>query len=569
MMNGIERKFNPGNAIDRLSEQMDEAQLLKLREVRVDSLDELGTKDIGTMSEGSMAFAEDGCVLNDDGLVMTGAEKYIVQTAQGSSAQAREGSIGMQTLPNTPDPTWLLRYREVLDAIEFPNGDFETDLSGWTWVSGYAWTWENGRAKRSGASFANMGLWSSAGISVIEGEIYKITVDVEITEAGGSSFAGKAYLYLTESIGTILSITNLTSWPQNKFTVSLVARVPTGTTTIYPKLRFYKSAGSCDFIWVDNFSIERVASDNFLGFEPRDGKLITAGTDGETFGVPIAKGKLANVSQSITLTQGADGSGNLAARVYAYKIVLTDQYGATLPIAERSITVGGTNRSVTIYLPGYAWPELAQFTGADIYRNAETLGTVFYKVASIAIPLLTKQPPVGNSQLLTGLYTDTAADATIIGNSTDVPEINTTFNRPALPIAATLWGDELFSAPDLSRVMNASQAYGYYVRQNTGVTAAVGDSLSGSVYLAAGTYKLKLLGVRTTGTGIVTVYVDGVAVMTYDFYNGSAVYNQTGTSDEFTVEDGLHYVSIVVTSKNASSAGYIYMITKLWFALDN
>lgn len=103
--------------------------------------------------------------------------------------------------------------------------------------------------------------------------------------------------------------------------------------------------------------------------------------------------------------------------------------------------------------------------------------------------------------------------------------------------------------------VGGTEAWGYRFFQNTSNTD--GDGLNFKVYLAKGTYTLKLLGVTSDSYGIIDIDIDGTEVATDDWYSSSMVSDIVKTHTDITIsESGIKTVTLRVDGKNASSSGY-------------
>lgn len=81
------------------------------------------------------------------------------------------------------------------------------------------------------------------------------------------------------------------------------------------------------------------------------------------------------------------------------------------------------------------------------------------------------------------------------------------------------------------------------------------DSISFTVVVPAGNYKLKFLYYQNTSSAIMEFRVDGALVDTLDQY-GSLTYNLTWTSIQFSLTEGSHTITFRKNGKNASSSSY-------------
>ena len=87
------------------------------------------------------------------------------------------------------------------------------------------------------------------------------------------------------------------------------------------------------------------------------------------------------------------------------------------------------------------------------------------------------------------------------------------------------------------------------------------------VYLAAGTYTLRLIGGKNSNAGILDIYLDAVEVASFDQYVAVPVYNQVFTQAGIVVASSkLYTLTCKVDGRNgASSNFYVYLgIIALW-----
>ncbi len=90
-----------------------------------------------------------------------------------------------------------------------------------------------------------------------------------------------------------------------------------------------------------------------------------------------------------------------------------------------------------------------------------------------------------------------------------------------------------------------------------------GDELNFKVFLSAGTYTFKLVGVRDTNKGILELTFDGIPKGTIDLY-GTFSWNYQATITGATVStSGVKDVNLRLNGKNASSSNYSTHLTSL------
>lgn len=130
---------------------------------------------------------------------------------------------------------------------------------------------------------------------------------------------------------------------------------------------------------------------------------------------------------------------------------------------------------------------------------------------------------------------------------------------------AEMWHDQstAIAGGAILPQVNTGQAYNMIASPNL---PAQNDEWTNSVVLEAGTYSMRMLSLKTLSSGILTVYLDNVLILTVDLYNAVNLDNQITTVASVTVVGtGRHVIRGVVATKNAASAGYEASITKIWF----
>ena len=103
------------------------------------------------------------------------------------------------------------------------------------------------------------------------------------------------------------------------------------------------------------------------------------------------------------------------------------------------------------------------------------------------------------------------------------------------------------TATDINAIRN-----GY--RSSSG---AQNDSISFDVILAAGTWDIELLHLKSTNHGIFSVQLDDVAQGTIDAYNASGTYNNHSSVTGINIStSGKKRLTLKMAMKNASSSSY-------------
>lgn len=115
-------------------------------------------------------------------------------------------------------------------------------------------------------------------------------------------------------------------------------------------------------------------------------------------------------------------------------------------------------------------------------------------------------------------------------------------------------------------LVDTGQIFNGYARQTT---PAVQDEWTNGCFLRAGTYTMTLIGSRTSASGKVDIYYQGISFVTFDLYRATTELNYRVTASVTFSDDGWHKIDGVVSSKNASSSGYLARITAISFRQAN
>lgn len=94
-----------------------------------------------------------------------------------------------------------------------------------------------------------------------------------------------------------------------------------------------------------------------------------------------------------------------------------------------------------------------------------------------------------------------------------------------------------------------------------------GDSIIYGVYLASGTYSVRLIYNGNPGSAILDIYIDADEIGSVDAYSASSTWNNFYTMTSINVtESGLKDIKLIIDGKNESSPSYaIYVISlALW-----
>lgn len=100
--------------------------------------------------------------------------------------------------------------------------------------------------------------------------------------------------------------------------------------------------------------------------------------------------------------------------------------------------------------------------------------------------------------------------------------------------------------------------YGWY-----NSSSAQNDQLTWTLFIARGTYAIKVRGRKSSNLGILTIKVDGSSVGTIDFYNATPAYLASALTGISVSTGGSHTVQIIVATKNASSSNYLINLLDL------
>jgi len=141
----------------------------------------------------------------------------------------------------------------------------------------------------------------------------------------------------------------------------------------------------------------------------------------------------------------------------------------------------------------------------------------------------------------------------------------TTETTAAVPISATLWGDQssVVSGSALLMQHDTGQNYAMYSYQNP---ANNGDTFQQGFVLKAGTYTMNVLIVTYATQGKVDWYIDNTLVWSgMDTYSSGVIYNVLQTQSVTIVGSGAHTLKGIVNGKNASASAYAIPWTKIWF----
>lgn len=131
----------------------------------------------------------------------------------------------------------------------------------------------------------------------------------------------------------------------------------------------------------------------------------------------------------------------------------------------------------------------------------------------------------------------------------------------ASPISIPPWAFDSYTGNAPGLAGSASTYGGGWL---TVTTTAQNDSLTYKLALVAGTYSLRIVGVKGNTCGIITATLGGVSAGTFDQYSSSFVYNQTWEQTGIVVAaSGLADLVLTMATKNGSSSNYKYYLTSI------
>jgi len=130
------------------------------------------------------------------------------------------------------------------------------------------------------------------------------------------------------------------------------------------------------------------------------------------------------------------------------------------------------------------------------------------------------------------------------------------------PQHVTMWHDEALITVGNAIVVNidANQRYGIYSYQGS---SGSGDTFTQPVMLTSGSFVFYALALTGPGRGLGTWALDGTTIGTVDLYDPGGAYNVVKSFSFNFSTSGRHVLSCTI-SKNASSSGYAYPLTKYW-----
>ena len=510
--------------------------------------------------DGSAMFGGGACRLTENGLGMTGLKKFITQDASGE-AETRRGEIGMEQLDDEIEPSWILRYSDNAGVVGPVNGDFELDLAGWTEtaVSGVV-EWSVVDGVLTAQSTGGDALLESDPFAVDALKNYRVNFDASAVTP--VSFFVSIYFYngLTYLSGRGVNILR-----DNEFSAfSILVTAPASAThaTIVIRLQNQGSAS------VDNIKVYSLGEDNFLAFEPRRGDLISRMNYGSEKPGRLIPSRRSRGTAILSVLQGfsTNPTGVIPADEYFYVLTACDETGETEFVAGGMNSKQGTiNGSTVRWFRLHIYDAEVQVKKFKIYRHKGVADSSNRLTYGYIGEVLNNNSTPSRDYFNTFTFDDQVAEAAV-DYTQNPPEISSYGSLPAHPMRATLFADELmFTASPVESAVSG-QRYGYNYRNDPG--SAPGGLFQGTVYLAAGKYYFRLLGLKAALGGIGSWYLDDKYLGTTDFYASTTTANQYWFLGPITIEEpGNHVLRMQITGKNGSagSTAYRFYVTKIWF----
>ena len=188
-------------------------------------------------------------LLDDVSIVVTpngykAGELYAVIPSDG----AADMDVTRATAATRVDENGLVNYAEVIGGEEVTNGDFATDLSGWTGQAGRgSYAWDNGKAKITNddtSGYPNL----SQSVTTVSGKVYKVNATVEI----GTATLTEVRAYS----GGVLGSQQLNTDGTIDFTFTAIG------TSFTLHLYLFEAGNTGNYCFFDNVSVKEVTRDN-------------------------------------------------------------------------------------------------------------------------------------------------------------------------------------------------------------------------------------------------------------------------------------------------------------------
>jgi hypothetical protein len=586
-MNGLERKLNPRNMVDRQRRARRDLEIVKRREIAAGSLDEM-SDDLGDMragrflaltsggeptdedasgsfmsaegetfgdwlirvgevlngrlqagfGDGAMIFAGGDGVADETGLNLNGIRyglRHYATDADGNNP--RYGRFEMLYESGKPKPELSLAYMDgVVTSELLTNPDFETaNFTGWITDGSPLIKYSVGPSGNY-CGVLPTGASISQDVAVNALHNYEARFDADNYSSIKIDWytAGAAYI-------SSASLTAPFRSPPVWSSYSLIVQAPTDAASATITL-FGSSSGPS----VDNISLKEIGFYRSILFTP-DPAINDGNTTKKIIGA--VKEMWNPISYPVPSLINTSIGSSCTLGVHFCKVTFVDADGETLP-SESSppIVVDATHIRFNLSIPIGPWGTTAR----KIYMTPVTDSTKWYYALTV----------INN--------TDPAVTVAVLDSAlgTLAPEYNTTGSRPLFPRHATVMAHEFrtFDSDGATKTMvittTSSQVrYGFY----TGIADGNdGDRYKADMYLDAGTYTFTFYGVKNSNSGKVGLYVDGVLIPggPYDLYAAASTYDQTFDVTGVTVVgSGYHLIEWVVNGKNGSSSGYRVLMT--------
>lgn len=135
--------------------------------------------------------------------------------------------------------------------------------------------------------------------------------------------------------------------------------------------------------------------------------------------------------------------------------------------------------------------------------------------------------------------------------------------EPQYPSHVTLWHEAatVKHGPTLGVVIDTAQLHNGYTQQNS-AAGGEGDCTEQTFLLRAGRYSLVILGLHTSDSGKLDVYLDGnIIARGLDWYAAVTARNIFKVKTFHCNRSGVHTLQLRVNGKNTSSTGFEIRLT--------